>query len=451
MSTTSSPAVPEGVAPSAKLGSPPASPGRVLLADPNFRWLMAGSWITLLGDQFTLVALPWAVMRLTGDTAVLGAVMAAIGLPRALLILLGGAVVDRHSPQRVLMWSKHASTVLLAALAVLAWQGALTAPLIGVLALGIGVATAFGIPSATAMLPQVMGPALLQPANGLMMALRQLSFFVGPLLAGGLIAWLGDTPAHTGPAPGLALAFALDAASFALSAFTLSRVVCRPRPAAVLPHPPVWAAVAEGLRAFWADAALRCCLLYWAAVAVLIMGPAHVAMPVLAASRPHWGAAAFGALLGAHGLGALLGMLLSGARPRLRWGTLGRTILLIDLVVGALFMPLGHVVALWQAQALMLAIGVLGGYMQVAVFSWIQQRVPRALLGRAMSVFMFIFMGLVPLAGAVTGALMRLATPAQVFTVGGGALVVLALGAWVATPMREVRDGAPPPAAPAAS
>lgn len=43
MSTTSSPAVPKGAAPSANLGSAPASPGRVLLADPNFRWLMAGS------------------------------------------------------------------------------------------------------------------------------------------------------------------------------------------------------------------------------------------------------------------------------------------------------------------------------------------------------------------------------------------------------------------------
>lgn len=425
-------------------------PGRALLADRNFRWLMAGSVITLLGDQFTLVALPWAVMRLSGDTAVLGAVMAAIGLPRALLILLGGAVVDRHSPQRVLMLSKHASTLLLAALAVLAWQGALTAPLIGALALGIGIATAFGIPSATAMLPQVVAPALLQPANGLMMALRQLSFFIGPLLAGGLIAGFGDTPAQAGPAPGPGLAFALDAASFALSAFTLSRVVCRPRPTTPLEpqNPqapqPVLAAVAEGLRAFWADAALRTCLLYWSAAAMLVTGPAQIAMPVLAASRPAWGAAAFGALLGAHGLGALLGMLLSGARPGLRWGTLGSTILLVDLGVGGLFMPLGQVQALWQAQALLLAIGLLGGAMQVTVFTWIQQRVPRALLGRAMSVFMFIFMGLVPLSSAATGWLMRLGRPEQVFMLAGGALVGLVALAWLASPMRQVRDGAAP-------
>lgn len=432
-------------APSTTSSAGAPSPGRAVLADRNYRWLMAGAVISLLGDQFTLVALPWAVMRLSGDTALLGAVMAAIGLPRALLILLGGAVVDRHSPQRVLMLSKHASTVLLAVLAVLAWQGALTAPLMLVLALGIGVATAFGIPSATAMLPQVLPAALLQPGNGLMMSVRQLSFFVGPLLAGGLIAWFGDTPARSGPAPGLALAFALDAASFALSAFTLSRVACRPwAPAAAAQ--PVLAAVAEGLRAFWRDAALRCCLLYWAAAAVLVTGPAQIAMPVLAASQPQWGAAAFGALLGAHGLGALLGMVLAVGRPGLRWGTLGRTILLIDLAVGLLFMPMGQVQALWQGQALLLAIGLLGGYMQVTVYTWIQQRVPQALLGRAMSVFMFVFVGLVPMSSAATGWLMRLAAPGQVFALAGGALVALSLLAWVATPMRQVRDGAAAPA-----
>lgn len=429
---------------------PPAassSPGRAVLADRNFRWLMAGSVITLLGDQFTLVALPWAVMRLSGDTAVLGLVMAAIGLPRALLILLGGAVVDRHSPHRVLMLSKHASTLLLATLALLAWQGLLTAPLILLLALGIGIATAFGIPSATAMLPQVMAPALLQTANGLMMALRQLSFFVGPLLAGGLIAWTGDTPAQRGPAPGLALAFALDAASFAVSALTLSRVADRWQPPQAPAASSVLATVGEGLRAFWADAALRSCLLYWSAAAMLISGPAQMAMPVLAASRPHWGASAFGALLGAHGLGALLGMLLSGARPGLRWGTLGRTILLVDLIVGLLFMPMGRVPALWQGQALLLAIGLLGGAMQVGVYTWIQQRVPRALLGRAMGVFMFIFMGLVPLSSAATGLLMRWLAPAQVFTLAGAALVALVALAWVALPMRQVDSGTAPSAA----
>ena len=48
------------------------NPRAELLRDSNFRWLMAGSAVSLLGDQFTLIALPWLVLRMTGDTAALG-------------------------------------------------------------------------------------------------------------------------------------------------------------------------------------------------------------------------------------------------------------------------------------------------------------------------------------------------------------------------------------------
>ena len=76
-------------------------------------------------------------------------------------------------------------------------------------------------------------------------------------------------------------------------------------------------------------------------------------------------------------------MVVSGARPRLRWVNLGMTILTVDALVGLLFMPMGRISALWQGLALLLAIGLLGGYMQVTVFTWIQRRVAPAMLGRA--------------------------------------------------------------------
>ena len=107
-------APPSGLSPQ----SVPA-PRNSLLRDRNVAWLMGGATVSMLGDQFTLVALPWLVLRMTGDTMVLGTVMALLGVPRALFILLGGAVVDRHSPKRVLMLSKHVNTVLLGALTLL--------------------------------------------------------------------------------------------------------------------------------------------------------------------------------------------------------------------------------------------------------------------------------------------------------------------------------------------
>ena len=171
--------------------------------------------------------------------------------------------------------------------------------------------------------------------------------------------------------------------------------------------------------------------------------PIHIALPVLASTQPGLGAAAFGVMVGAHGAGTLAGMIASGIKPNLRIGSLGTTILVFDAVIGMLFIPVGQISAAWQGAGLMLTIGLLGGFMHVAVFTWIQQRVPPALLGRAMSLFMFIFMGLAPISAAVTGWVMRGITLGQLFAGCGAALVALAAVAFAGSQMRNVTYSRP--------
>ncbi|WP_431108320.1 MFS transporter [Variovorax paradoxus] len=415
-----------------------------LFQDRNFRWLITGSAISLLGDQFTLLALPWLVLRLTGDTVALGTVLALVGIPRAVFILLGGAVVDRFSPQRVLMLTKHVNFVLLALLAAGVWQGVMTLPAIYALSLALGISSAFSIPSGTSILPHALAPAQLGAANGVMMGVRQLSMFVGPLLAGVLIALFGDGSGGVQNAGGIAIALALDAFSFALSAWTLAHVKMRALPADPARHAPIWASMVGGVRHVWGDAQLRTLYLYWGAVAVLVLGPLHIALPVLAESRPGLGASALGVMVGAHGAGTLLGMVVSGLRPGLRIGTLGTSVLLADIAIGLLFVPMGGISAAWQGALLMVLVGVLGGFMQVAVFTWVQKRVPPAMLGRSMSLFMFIFMGLVPVSSAAAGWLLQVVSLPQLFTGAGLLLVAAAVLAWVGTPIRGVDEAAAP-------
>jgi len=420
-----------------------ADPRAALLRDPNFRWLTGGSALTMLGDQFTLIALPWLVLTMTGDTLVLGTVLALMSVPRALFILVGGALVDRHSPKQVLMLTKYVNLALLSLLSGLVLAGVLALWMVYALSLAIGLATAFSIPAGTAMLPHVVPRAQLQAANGISLGLRQLTLFLGPLMAGVLIALFGDGSGSAASATGIGVAFALDALSFGVSAWTLAHVrtlATPPAPAAAAASQAVLASVAQGLAHFWRDAELRTCFLYWSAVALFILGPIHIAVPVLANSTPALGAAAFGTMLGAHGAGTLAGMVASGVLPRLRWGSLGLTILAFDAVIGLLFMPMGLIQATWQGAALMLAIGLLGGFMQVRVFTWIQQRVPPALIGRAMSLFMFIFMGLAPVSAAATGWVMKSITLAQLFAASGATLVGLVVVAFALTPLRRVSD-----------
>ncbi|HVR52066.1 MAG TPA: MFS transporter [Pseudorhodoferax sp.] len=423
----------------------PATPPTPLLREPNFRWLMAGSALSLLGDQFTLIALPWLVLQMTGDTRVLGTVLALVSVPRAVFILLGGALVDRYSPKQVLMLTKYVNLVLLACLSGLVATGQLNLAMVYGLSLAIGLATAFSIPAATSMMPQVVARPQLQAANGMSLGLRQLTMFVGPLAAGLLMLLFGDGRGSSGGAvansTGIALAFALDALSFGLSAWTLAKV--RTLAATATPQaaaPAVLAAVAEGLAHCWRDRELRSCFLYWSAVALFIMGPVQIAVPVLASSTGGLGAAAFGSLLGAHGAGTLAGMVLSGLLPRLRLRSLGLTILLFDAVIGLLFTPMGLITAIWQGVVLMLAIGLLGGFMQVRVFTWIQQRVPPALIGRAMSLFMFIFMGLAPVSAAATGWVMQSVGLHTLFMACGASLLLLVALAFAMTPVRAIQD-----------
>jgi MFS family permease len=416
-----------------------------LLRDPNFAWLMSGGVISALGDQFTMIALPWLVLQLTHDPLALGMMVAVLGVPRAILILFGGALVDRHSPKRVLMLTKHVNTVLLGLLAALVLSGRATLPLVTALAVVLSIASAFSIPAGTSMLPQAVAPQHLQAANGMMMAVRQVTMLAGPLLAGLLFLLAGDGSAGVGDggAAGLGLAFGFDAFSFALSAWTLAKVRPLAASAPAQVREPVLRAVGAGLATVWRDTTLRTAFFYWGLCACVTGGVMQVAMPLLASERLH-GASALGLLMGAHGAGALAGMALSGIFGRRRLGSLGLTLLLVDGLAGFLLMPLGLVTASWQGMLILAAIGVLGGYVQVAVFTWIQQRVAPSMLGRMMSIFMFVFMGLAPLAAAVAGWLASAVTLASLFVGAGLSLSVAALAAWLFTPMAKMADAAPP-------
>jgi MFS family permease len=318
----------------------------------------------------------------------------------------------------------------------------LTLMLIYVLAFCIGLAQAFGIPSGTSIMPRAIAPEHLQAANGILMGLRQLSMLIGPLMAAGLLAFSGNSGGVMTDARGLALAFGFDCASFLLSAWTLSKVTGLKAQAAAPQS--VLRSVGEGLRMVWNDVPLRLCFIYWGTVSLLIGGAMQVAIPVLA-SDLH-GASTLGLLMGANGAGMLLGMAAAAtAGARLRFASFGTMILLVDALAGMLVMPLGAVHAAWQAALLMLALGLLSGFMQINVFTWIQRRVPPQMMGRAMSIFMFIFMGLAPLSAGVTGWVLTAISLSQLFFGGGIILVVFAALAYLLTPIRNITSTSPQP------
>lgn len=414
--------------------------GPSVFAIPNFRLLFGGSTISAIGDQFTLVALPWLVLKVTGDPAALGLVLAAMALPRAVFMLIGGAVVDRMSPRRVLLGARAVNALLVTLLAGLVLTGAIQTWMIYAIALGIGLSTAFAYPAGSAILPQLVLPQQLQPANALFMGARQLSMIVGPVIAG-LIINVGARGGHgqgVADATGLGLAFAIDAVSFLFSLGSLLLIRVRsdrhPTPATGS----VLANVASGIRLVWADLPLRAFILYAAIVSVFVGGPLQVGLPVLANTRLDLGAASLGILMTANGGGMLLGSALSGFVTRWAKGRLGLLVLTIDSVAGLALASLALVHSTAGGAMLLAATGALGGIAQIAIVSWIQRRVAPEVMGRTMSVLMFTFMGLGPLSAAVAGSLLKVISLPELFVGAGLLLSAIALSCTGSPALRSI-------------
>ena len=406
-----------------------ASPPSVF-ANRNFRLLFFGSSVSILGDQFTMVALPWLVLSLTGDPAVLGSVLGVMALPRAIFILIGGAVADRMSPRRVVLIADAVNTVLIAALAALVLGHVINLQMVYVLALGIGFAAAFGYPAGIAILPRVMEAEQLPAANSIMMAVGQLCMLLGPAIAGFVIT--GSAAAHQSAAGGdfrgIGAAFSVDAASFLVALGALFFVQLRGGSQAAAGHSGgLLTDVNVGLKAVWADGQLRAFLLYGAVASVFIGGALQIGLPMLASSRLDHGAASLGLLMTVSAVGVLVGSLISPRAVRAARGRVGIMILSLDCLAGAAVAGLALVHSTAWGAVLLLLTGLLQSVVQVAIITWLQTRVSPELMGRTMSIVMFTFMGLAPLSAAAAGAVLGVVSIEQFFMGAGLCVSCIAL------------------------
>lgn len=392
----------------------------------EYRLLWIGQGISHLGDQFHLIALPWLVLSLTHDPLQLGLVLALAGIPRAALMLLGGAFADRHSPRTIMLVSDALRLVLVGALAAAVLTGNVRLWMVYVLAVAFGVVSGFFMPAAEAALPRLLSPDQLEGGNALMMGASQLATFVGPAAAGTLIAVLGGAASGTTASlTGIGVAMAIDAASFGVSAASLALM----RPLAALgagagSHP--LAAVAQGLRFAVSNSGFRWMLGLIAFANLMIAGPLAVGIPVLAQTRFPEGAAAFGFIISAYGIGNLVGMLGAGSLPRPSSRAFSALVVGLFLAFGAVVASLGFVTSTWLAVAMMVVLGLGNGYIAVTAISALQRMTPKAMLGRVMSLLVLAMVGLTPLSQAAAGAAIKLG-PAAMFLVAGGGLAALAM------------------------
>lgn len=398
----------------------------------DFRLLWVGEAVSTLGDQFALIALPWLALLLTGDAFALGTVLALMALPRALFMLIGGAYVDRLSPRLVMLGSNVVRLAAVGVLGVVVLEGAATVWMLYAFGLVFGIADAFFYPAQTAMVPDLVDDAQLQPANGIVQGTAQFTGLIGPAAAGLVIAAFAGTSGGPG-ITGVGIALLFDAATFVVSLVTLLFIT--QRPAHEQEHSSVIKQIGEGISFVWKMPAVRVMVLLSMAANLLIVGPLEVGLPLVAYSRLPEGAAAFGLILSAFGGGSLLGMAGATVLPALPKRYFGSILLLLFSVSGVCLAFLALInstpVALLDAAIA----GVILGYTNITYITWIQRRIPRNLMGRVMSLMMFGSVALIPLSMAVSGALVKISLDAVLI---GGGLGMATLG-WIGLLSASVR------------
>ena len=157
----------------------------------NFRLLWAAGALSAIGDQFDLITFPWLVLLVTGDPLAVGAVIAVSGVPTVFFMLLGGSLVDRFSPRAMMQVSNILRVALSVSLATLILTGLTELWLIYLFALLKGISDSFYYPAQLAIVPSIVPSERLRQSNAVIQTTAELGGLVGPMLAGGLIAFFG--------------------------------------------------------------------------------------------------------------------------------------------------------------------------------------------------------------------------------------------------------------------
>ena len=376
-----------------------------------------GSTISGIGDEITLLALPWLVLQLTHSPFQLGIVASLQHLPFLLFTLIAGVYADRWDRRRIMLGADLLRFASLATIPIAALFGVLTIAQIYVIAFLAGTGRVWFEVAHYALLPGIVEPDQLVDANSKFQVTDGVSVFFGPSIGGLLIKLAGA-----------ANAIAVDAVSFLVSAaaiFTLPSLR-----AAQSPEERGWRAqLLGGLRylvqqrpIFENALALMAMLFFMTMVdAVFVFYAQH---------ELHLDAALTGIVLAAAGVGPIIfGSLAPRIRRRLRTGQVlvvaailsGPLLAILDLAV---LLPKPLAIAL--AGASMAVSFGMAALWNVATLSYRQAVIPGHLMSRVNSSLRFIAWGTMPIAAFVGGLLSQTIGVRWLIAISAAGLMVVA-------------------------
>lgn len=381
-----------------------------VLAQPPLRRMWLAMSCTTMGDEVQRMAMIWLAIGLVGaDAALLSAAQSAAVL---VVGLLGGAFADLWRPRR-LMIALEAARALVVLVPVAAWtMGVLSLPLLVGTAVALAALRALFDPAMQTMVPTMApDPIRLRGLNGLLDVTTRTARLGGPALAGGLAAIL----------PAIQLLW-LPALASAASAAILSRLGTD-----AAPHPAqtsAWARAVEGIAALKRDGVLRMLITANATMLAPWSLSLGIGLPLLIAERGQ-GMPQLALVMGAYGLGDVLGNVIASARVPRRP--------LLTMFAGYVWLGTGiAAVVLVEAPPAMAALALLAGmggpFFFLQFLATCQARLQGAALTAVLRLRLAVIAGAMML-GAAIGPLPFHAFGAAITVAGCGAIIA-AVGLW---------------------
>ena len=384
-----------------------------LKRSPEFRRYFAGQVVSLLGSQFTVVAMRFQAYQITGKTYVVG----LLGLTQLVPLLVAaiglGQLADALDRRRILLVTQVLLGVCSLALALNAHRAHPSLVVIFVLAAVSSFIVGIDWPTRNAFLTNLVGPDLLRPSLALNQVLFNLAAVIGPTVAGFVIQ------ASTFSA------YAFDAASYV---FLLTMVVTLPGQARASAELRLrFSNIGDGLRYARGNRVLRSTFV--ADIGAMVFGLPDALFPAMAVKVFQGGARTFGLLQAAPGLGALITMATTGWTARVR--RQGQAVIACIVVWGVAIAVFG--VSRWLPLAL-LALAVAGGADAVSALfrsTIVQVTTPDEYRGRLSALHIAVVRG-GPRVGEMESGIAAsvIGLQAAAWTGGLACLVWIAVTAW---------------------
>ena len=398
------------------------------LRQRDFSLLWFGGVLSVIGDFFLFIALPFFVYERTGSVVATGAMFAAETLPRLLLGSVAGVFVDRWDRKRTMILSDLSRALILLPLLAVAFGGPIW--LVYAVAVVEASVSQFFLPAKNALVPKLVEERQLAAANSLNSIGEQIPSLVGPLLGGALLGFVGLS--------GLVL---LDIGTYLVSAALISLISVRSVAPQEEPNVDAQALTSawvgalrewlEGLRLVGRDSRVAA---VFAVVAVAMVGEGVITVLIVIFVKDVLGGGApqFSWIITAYGLGGIAGGFLAA------WlsGVVGETRLLALSAAanGILLFAMFNLAVL----PLVVALGVPAGATVVGWFvgaqTLLQKWVPARYMGRVFGAYettqallLLAGMGLAAVLAVPLGSVAVLSAVGVVYFLAG-------LAAWVTLP-----------------